>query len=102
MFFWFKRREDLLRYEARQLPSGEFEFCVIDEHGKETVEPFQTATRCTPVSSTSSAASRTTGGPARTAGTSSSMGGLGLPQLVTLFAAILVIWWIFNRRGGVS
>jgi hypothetical protein len=27
MFFWFKRREDLLRYEARQLSSGEFEFC---------------------------------------------------------------------------
>jgi hypothetical protein len=40
MFFWFKRREDLLRYEARQLSSGEFEFCVIDEHGKETVETF--------------------------------------------------------------
>jgi hypothetical protein len=35
-------------------------------------------------------------------GTSSSMGSLGLPQLVTLFAAILVIWWIVNRRGGVS
>jgi hypothetical protein len=33
MFFWFKRREDLLRDEARQLPSGEYEFCVIDEHG---------------------------------------------------------------------
>jgi hypothetical protein len=33
MFFWFKRREDLLHDEARQLPSGEFEFCVIDEHG---------------------------------------------------------------------
>jgi hypothetical protein len=30
------------------------------------------------------------------------MGGLSLPQLVTLFAAILAIWWIFNRRGGVS
>jgi hypothetical protein len=27
------------------------------------------------------------------------MGRLGLPQLVTLFAAILVIWWIFNRPG---
>jgi hypothetical protein len=27
------------------------------------------------------------------------MGPFGLPQLVTLFAAILVIWWIFNRRG---
>jgi hypothetical protein len=40
MFFWFKRREDLLRYEARQLASGEFEFCVIDEHWKETVETF--------------------------------------------------------------
>jgi len=30
------------------------------------------------------------------------MSGLGLPQLVTLFAAIMVIWRIFNRRGGVS
>jgi hypothetical protein len=30
------------------------------------------------------------------------MGGLSLPQIVTLFAAILAIWWIFNRRGGVS
>jgi hypothetical protein len=30
------------------------------------------------------------------------MGRLALPQLVTLFAAILVIWWIYNRRGGVS
>jgi hypothetical protein len=30
------------------------------------------------------------------------MRGLGLPQLVTLFAAILIIWWIFSRRGGVS
>jgi len=30
------------------------------------------------------------------------MRGLGLPQLVTLFAAILVIWWIFSRRGGTA
>jgi hypothetical protein len=30
------------------------------------------------------------------------MGGFGLPQLVTLFVAILAIWWILNRRGGVS
>jgi len=30
------------------------------------------------------------------------MGGVGLPQLVALFAAILVIWCIFNHRGGVS
>jgi len=40
MVFWFTRREDLLRYEARQLPSGVFEFFVIDEHGKHTVETF--------------------------------------------------------------
>ena len=41
MFWWFKRHDDLLRYEARQLPSGEFEFCVIDEHGHERVERFK-------------------------------------------------------------
>ena len=40
MFWWFKRKDDLLRYEARQLPSGEFEFCVVDEHGNERVERF--------------------------------------------------------------
>jgi hypothetical protein len=40
MFWWFKRQEDLLRYEARQLSSGDFEFCVIDEHGHERVERF--------------------------------------------------------------
>jgi hypothetical protein len=27
------------------------------------------------------------------------MQGFGLPQLVTLFAAILLISWIYNRRG---
>jgi hypothetical protein len=27
------------------------------------------------------------------------MRGVGLPQLVTLFAAILLISWICNRRG---
>lgn len=30
------------------------------------------------------------------------MRGLGLPQLVTLVAAILLIWWIYNRHDGVQ
>jgi hypothetical protein len=102
MFFWFKRREDLLRYEARQLPSGEFEFCVIDEHGKQLVETFQNGDALHARQLDFERRIKEEGGPARTAGTSSSMGSLGLPQLVTLFAAILIIWWIFNRRGGVS
>jgi hypothetical protein len=28
------------------------------------------------------------------------MQGVGLPQLITLFATILLIWWIYNRRGA--
>jgi len=28
------------------------------------------------------------------------MRSIGLPQLVTLFAAILLIWWMCSRRDG--
>ena len=40
MFWWFKRQTDLLRYEARQLPTGMYELRVIDPHGNERVEMF--------------------------------------------------------------
>ena len=44
MFWWFKRQSDLLRYEARELPSGDYELRVIDADGSERVETFDDPT----------------------------------------------------------
>jgi hypothetical protein len=40
VFWWFKRRDDLLRYEARHLPAGGFELRIVDPDGHERVETF--------------------------------------------------------------
>jgi hypothetical protein len=39
VFWWFERRGQFLRYEARDLPDG-FELRVIDPDGTEHVEHF--------------------------------------------------------------
>ena len=44
MFWWFKRRDDLLRYEARDLPTGGFELRIVDPDGCERVETFEDET----------------------------------------------------------
>ena len=40
MFWWFERRGEFLRYEARDLPAGGFELRVINPDGTEHVENF--------------------------------------------------------------
>ena len=40
MFWWFERRGQFLRYEAREGPDGTYELCVIDPDGGERVERF--------------------------------------------------------------
>lgn len=39
MFWWFERRGQFLRYEARET-SGGYELCVVDPNGQEKVERF--------------------------------------------------------------
>jgi hypothetical protein len=40
MFWWFKRGDDYLRYEARQPANGVYELCVITVDGTERIETF--------------------------------------------------------------
>lgn len=40
MFWWFERKGEFLRYEAREGRDGGFEFCVITPDGAERVERF--------------------------------------------------------------
>jgi len=40
VFWWFERRGQYLRYEAREGPGGSYELCVIDAEGIEHVERF--------------------------------------------------------------
>ena len=40
MFWWFERRGEFLRYEARQAGEGGFELCVVTPDGTERVERF--------------------------------------------------------------
>jgi hypothetical protein len=41
MFWWFKRQDDLLRYESRDLPSGGYELRIVHPDGSERVETFE-------------------------------------------------------------
>ena len=38
MFWWFKRGDDYIRYEARQIAVGRYELSVISVDGSERVE----------------------------------------------------------------
>jgi hypothetical protein len=40
MFWWFKRGDDYIRYEARQAARGVYQLCVITVDGTERVETF--------------------------------------------------------------
>jgi len=40
VFWWFERKGQFLRYEAREGANGGYEFCVIDPDGTEHVERF--------------------------------------------------------------
>ena len=40
MFWWFERKGQFLRYEARSGAEG-FEFCIIEPDGVERVERFR-------------------------------------------------------------
>ena len=40
VFWWFERKGQFLRYEAREGVNGGYEFCVIDPDGTEHVERF--------------------------------------------------------------
>jgi hypothetical protein len=47
VFWWFKRRDDLLRYEARDLPAGGYELRIVEPDGNERVETFDDASALT-------------------------------------------------------
>jgi hypothetical protein len=40
MFWWFKRGDDFVRYEARRGESGAYELCFVNVDGTERVESF--------------------------------------------------------------
>ncbi len=40
MFWWFKRGDDYIRYEARQSGIGMYQLCVVTVDGTERVETF--------------------------------------------------------------
>ena len=40
MFWWFERRGEFLRYEARDVQSGGYELRVISPDGTENIESF--------------------------------------------------------------
>jgi hypothetical protein len=40
MFWWFKRGDEYLRYESRQIAVGVYQLCVITVDGTERVETF--------------------------------------------------------------
>ena len=40
MFYWLKRSDSLVRYEARKGDGGFYELAVTDESGQETIETF--------------------------------------------------------------
>jgi len=43
MFYWFKRGEESLRYEAREVSPARFELTIVGPDGIERVEPFESA-----------------------------------------------------------
>ena len=43
MFYWFKRGNEFMRYEARTALTGRFEFTVVAPDGTEHVEQFDNA-----------------------------------------------------------
>lgn len=43
MFYWFKRGNDLIRYEAREVSPAHFELRITGPDGVERVERFDTA-----------------------------------------------------------
>jgi hypothetical protein len=40
VFWWFKRGNEYVRYESRELRPGSFELRFVDVHGDERVETF--------------------------------------------------------------
>ena len=40
MFTWFQRGDEYLRYEAREIGSGDYELTILASDGTETVERF--------------------------------------------------------------
>jgi hypothetical protein len=40
VFWWFERRGEYVRCEARRAPDGRYELCVTDASGTERVERF--------------------------------------------------------------
>jgi hypothetical protein len=40
VFWWFERKGQFLRYEAREAPDGGYELCVVRPDGAEQVEHF--------------------------------------------------------------
>ena len=103
MFWWFKRKDDLLRYEARQLPSGDFESASSTNMGTSASRRSRTPTRCTPASWNSRNRSRKTVGPDRTGGIYSLIVPVSSSPFnrnsLALAAAILCSTGVFLARG---
>ena len=45
VFWWFKRGNDYVRYESREVKPGAFELRFVDVNGSERVETFTDARR---------------------------------------------------------
>ena len=45
VFWWFKRGNDYVRYESREVKPGAFELRFVDVNGSERVETFDDARR---------------------------------------------------------
>ena len=45
MFWWFKRGNEYVRYESREVKPGAFELRFVDTDGTERVETFDDARR---------------------------------------------------------
>ena len=43
MFYWFKRGNELVRYEAREISRTQYELTILRADGVEHVEHFDTA-----------------------------------------------------------
>jgi len=43
MFYWFKRGNELVRYEAREISRTQYELTILGADGVEHIEHFDTA-----------------------------------------------------------
>ena len=70
MFTWFRRGDEFLRYEAREISRGAYELTIMRSDGTETIERFSNQEALAERQLRCSGSSRHRAGPARMGGTS--------------------------------